>query len=78
MGYLASTKILAARSTPSPTEAGFPYQATWPIIDFVVQKPSFAKHAGSLGLGDRMTFHGQVDVIADAAAERACGVFDDL
>jgi hypothetical protein len=48
------------------------------ILDVVVEEPRLAEDARVLGLGDVVVLDGQFHVVADAAAERAGGVFDDL
>jgi len=53
-------------------------QARRPIFDVVVQEPALAQNTGPVRFDDLMTIHGQIDVVAHAAAEGTRGVFDQL
>src|SRR5439155_25954104 len=49
-----------------------------PVLDVVVEEPGLAEHAGVLGPGDLVALDGQFHVVANAAAEGAGGVANDL
>ena len=49
-----------------------------PILDVVVGEPGLAQHAGVLGLGDTVVLDRQLHVVANASAERADCILDDL
>ena len=53
-------------------------QTTGSILNFMIEKPGRAKHAGLFCLGDVLTFNMQFNVIANTTTERAGGVLDDL
>ena len=52
--------------------------AAWSIFNTVIQKPSFAQNAGSLGFDDMVVFDGQFYVIAHATTKSARSVLNDF
>src|SRR3569832_727273 len=49
-------------------------EAAWPVLNVVVEEPRLAQDAGPFGLDDVVILNRKIDVVADAAAERAGGV----
>ena len=77
-GYRASRRIRAARSMPSSSVAGWPSTRQGGLIRLrPVQEPRLAEAACIPGFDDAIPVDSQGDVIAEAAAEGACGILDD-
>src|SRR5205814_1821764 len=53
-------------------------QASRAVFDFMVQKPAIPQYAGPLRFHNAVAIDGQIDVVADAAAEGTRGVLDDF